>query len=145
MTTGKTIALTRRTFVLKVMSLLFNMLSWLVITFLPRSKRLLIVWLQSPSAETPLILGLTAWAQVQVESWTQLHGLFHYLCDLRSYSSLLYLLFQHCWSSWQCIGQADSPLSFCIWCSLCLDCSPPSIWRVCLIISFRSLFKCCLW
>ena len=52
MTTGKTIALTRRTFVGKVMSLLFNMLSRLVITFLPRSKRLLISWLQSPSAVT---------------------------------------------------------------------------------------------
>ena len=50
MTTGKTIALTRRTFVGKVMSLLFNTLSRLVITFLPRSKRLLISWLQSPSA-----------------------------------------------------------------------------------------------
>ena len=50
MTTGKTIALTRRTFVGKVMSLLFNMLTRLVITFLPRSKRLLISWLQSPSA-----------------------------------------------------------------------------------------------
>ena len=50
MTTGKTIALTRRTFVGKVMSLLFNMLSKLVITFLPRSKRLLMSWLQSPSA-----------------------------------------------------------------------------------------------
>ena len=50
MTTGKTTALTRRTFVGKVMSLLFNMLSRLVITFLPRSKRLLISWLQSPSA-----------------------------------------------------------------------------------------------
>ena len=50
MTTGKTIALTRRTFVDKVMSLLFNMLSTLVITFLPRSKCLLILWLQSPSA-----------------------------------------------------------------------------------------------
>ena len=50
MTTGKTMALTRRTFVGKVMSLLFNMLSRLVITFLPRSKRLLISWLQSPSA-----------------------------------------------------------------------------------------------
>ena len=50
MTTGKTIALTRRTFVGKVMSLLFNMLSRLVITFLPRSKHLLILWLQSPSA-----------------------------------------------------------------------------------------------
>ena len=50
MTTGKTIALTRQTFVGKVMSLLFNILSRLVITFLPRSKRLLISWLQSPSA-----------------------------------------------------------------------------------------------
>ena len=50
MTTGKTIALTRQTFVGKIMSLLFNMLSRLVITFLPRSRRLLISWLQSPSA-----------------------------------------------------------------------------------------------
>ena len=50
MTTGKTIALTRRTFVGKVTSLLFNILSRLVITFLSRSKRLLISWLQSPSA-----------------------------------------------------------------------------------------------
>ena len=50
MTTRKTIALTRQTFVGKVMSLLLNMLSRLVITFLPRSKRLLITWLQSPSA-----------------------------------------------------------------------------------------------
>ena len=50
MTTGKTIALTRWTFVGKVMSLLFNMLSRLVITFLPRSKHLLISWLQLPSA-----------------------------------------------------------------------------------------------
>ena len=58
MTTGKTIALTRRTFVGKVMSLLFNMLSRLIITFLPKSRRLLISWLQSPSAvilETPKI------------------------------------------------------------------------------------------
>ena len=52
MTTGKTIALTRQTFVGKVMSLLFNMISRLVMTFLPRSKRLLISWLQSPSAMT---------------------------------------------------------------------------------------------
>ena len=62
MTTRKTIALTRRTFVGKVMSLLFNMLSRLVITFLPRSKRLLISWLQSPSAvilEPPKIKSAT--------------------------------------------------------------------------------------
>ena len=62
MTTGKTIALTRQTFVDKVMSLLFNMLSRLVITFLPRSKRLLISWLLSPSAmilEPPKIKSAT--------------------------------------------------------------------------------------
>ena len=62
MTTGKTIALTRRTFVGKLMSLLLNMLSRLVITFLPRSKRLLISWLQSPSAvilEPPKIKAAT--------------------------------------------------------------------------------------
>ena len=50
MTTEKAIALTRRTFVSKVMSLLLNVLSRLVIAFLPRSKRLLVSWLQSPSA-----------------------------------------------------------------------------------------------
>ena len=62
MTTGKTIALTRRTFVGKVLSLLFNMLSRFVIAFLPRSKYLLISWLQSPSAvilEPPKIKSLT--------------------------------------------------------------------------------------
>ena len=52
MTTGKTIALTRQTLVSKVMSLLFNTLSRFVIAFLPRSKSLLILWLQSPSAVT---------------------------------------------------------------------------------------------
>ena len=62
-TTGKTIALTRWTFVDKVMSLLSNMLSSLVITFLPRSKHLLISWLQSPSAlilEPPKIQSLVS-------------------------------------------------------------------------------------
>ena len=62
MTTGKTIALTRQIFVGKVMSLLFNMLSRLVIAFLPRSKRLLISWLQSPSAvilDLPKIKSVT--------------------------------------------------------------------------------------
>ena len=62
MTAGKTIALTRQTFVGKVMSLLFNMPYRLVITFLPRSKRLLISWLQSPFAvtlEPPKIKYLT--------------------------------------------------------------------------------------
>ena len=62
MTTGKTTALTRRNFVGKVMSLLFNMLSRLIIAFLLRSKRLLISWLQSPSEvilEPPKIKSLT--------------------------------------------------------------------------------------
>ena len=62
MTTGKVIALTRQTFVDKVMSLLFNILSRLVITFLPRSKGLLISWLHSPSVvilEPPKINFLT--------------------------------------------------------------------------------------
>ena len=62
MTTGKTIALTRRTIFGKVMSLLFNMLSRLVIAFLPRSKHILISWLQSPSAvilETRKIKSVT--------------------------------------------------------------------------------------
>ena len=62
MITGKTIALTRRTFVGKVMYLLFNMLSRLVITFLPRSKHLLISWLQSPPAvilEPPKVKSAT--------------------------------------------------------------------------------------
>ena len=62
MSTGKTIALTRRTFVGKAMFLLFNMLSRLVIAFLPRSKCLLISWLQSPSAvilEPPKIKSAT--------------------------------------------------------------------------------------
>ena len=60
MTTGKTVALTRQTFVGKVMSLLYNILPRLVITFLPRSKHLLISWLQSPSAvilEPPKIVS----------------------------------------------------------------------------------------
>ena len=62
MTIGKTIALTKRTFVVKVMSLLLNMLSRLVITFLPMSKHLLISWRQSPSTailEPPKIKSLT--------------------------------------------------------------------------------------
>ena len=73
MTTGKTIALTRWAFVGKVMSLLLNMLSRLVITFLPRSKRLLISWLQSPSACTAILFPKTfghfsafcGWSHVQ--------------------------------------------------------------------------------
>ena len=68
MTTGKTIALTRRTFVDKVMSLLFNVLSRLVMTFFPGGKRLLISWLQSPSAvilEPPKIKSATVSPSIQ--------------------------------------------------------------------------------
>ena len=79
MTTGKTIALTRQTFVDKVMSLLFNMLSRLVITFLPRSKCLLISRLQSPSAmilEPKKIKSATVSAIYGVaQSWTRLKRL----------------------------------------------------------------------
>ena len=71
MTTGKTIALTRWTFVIKVMSLLFNMLSRLVIAFLPRSKCLLISWLQSPSA--------VIWEPKEIKSVTCFHCLPIYL------------------------------------------------------------------
>ena len=64
MTTGKTIALTKWTFVGKVMSLLFNMLFRLIIAFLPRGKRLLISWLQSPSAVILLLLLLSHFSRV---------------------------------------------------------------------------------
>ena len=73
MTTGKMMALTRWAFVGKVMSLLFNMLSRLVIAFLPRSKRLLISWLQSPSVvilEPKKIKSLT----VSIDSPSICHG-----------------------------------------------------------------------
>ena len=110
MTTGKTIALARQTFVAKVMSLLFNMLSRLAITFLPRSKYLLISWLQSPSAvilETPKIKYLTGSiispmychevmgpdAMILVfECWV-LSQLFHSPLSLSSRGSLLLLCF----------------------------------------------------
>ena len=76
MTTGKTIALTRWTFVGKVMSLLLNMLSSLVITFPPRSKHLLISWLQSPFAvilEPPKIKPVTA-SIVSLSIWHEVMG-----------------------------------------------------------------------
>ena len=72
MTTGKTIALTRRTFVGKVISLLFNMLSRLVITFLPRSKHLLISWLQSPSAVVLEPVGNTS-VRINCSSYTGMY------------------------------------------------------------------------
>ena len=74
MTTGKTKALTRWTFVGKVMSLLFNMLSRLVITFLPRSKHLLISWLKSPSAvilEPRKIKSATVSPLIYMKGWDQ--------------------------------------------------------------------------
>ena len=72
MTTGKTIALTRRTLVGKAMALLFNMLSRLVITFLPRSKHLLISWLQSPSA---VILEPPKWKSDTVSTVSHLFAM----------------------------------------------------------------------
>ena len=88
MTTGKTIALTRRTFVGKVMSLLFNMLSRLVIAFLPRSKSLLISCLQSPSA---VILEHT-----QKKSLSLL-PLFPYLFVMKWWDRMPWSSFSECW------------------------------------------------
>ena len=107
MTTGKTIALTRWTFVGKVMSLLFNMLSGLVIAFLPRSKHLLISWLQSPSAwilEPKKIKSLTVSPSIAMKWWGRmpwcslfeywvLSQLFHSPLSLSSRGSLVTLHF----------------------------------------------------
>ena len=112
-TTGKTIALTRLTFVAKVMSLLFNMLSRLVIAFLPRSKCLLISWLQSPSVvilEPPKIKSDTVSTASPIyfprsdgtgchdlrffECWV-LSQLFHSPLSLSSRGSLVVLTFCH--------------------------------------------------
>jgi len=84
MTTGKTIALTRQTFVGKVLSLLLNMLSRLVITFLPRSKRLLISWLQSPSAVILDYLCSFLDDQLTIFIWAKIWTLmtFYYSIDL---------------------------------------------------------------
>ena len=105
MTTGKTIVLTRQTFVIKLTSLLFNMLSRLVIAFLPRSKHLLILWLQSPSAVIlepkkslslfPLFLHLIAmkwwdrmpWSSV-FECWVCLFVFFPVSCLIQPSSHL---------------------------------------------------------
>ena len=97
MTIGKTIALTRWTFVDKVMSLLFNMLSRLVITFLPRSKHLLISWLQSPSAvilEPPKIVSHCLHCFPIYLPWSDGTGC-HYLIFLKVelYANFLTLLF----------------------------------------------------
>ena len=74
MTTGKTVALTRRTFVGKVMSLLLNMLSRLVITFLPRSKRLLISWLSTGIPSPPLALFIVIFAKAHLTSHSSVSG-----------------------------------------------------------------------
>ena len=103
MTTGKTIALTRRTFVGKVMSLLLNMLSRLVITFLPRSKCLLISWLQSPSAViwepkkiksdtvSTVSPSISSWLKAQ-HSENEDHGIrsHHFMRNRRGNSARLY-------------------------------------------------------
>ena len=107
MTTGKTIALTRQTFVRKVMSLFFNMLSRLMITFLPRSRCLLISWLQSPSAvilEPPKIKSVT-FSIVSPSIWsdgTRCHDLsfLSFVFFLEFFSDWLLILF---WSD-TCIG-----------------------------------------
>ena len=107
MTTGKTIALTKWTFVGKVMSLLFNILSKLVITLLPRSKHLLISWLQSPSAvilEPPKIKSATVSpsichevmgpdAMILVSECCTLSQLFHSPLSLSVRGSLVLLHF----------------------------------------------------
>ena len=91
MTSGKTIALTRQTFVDKVMSLLLNMLSRLVITFLSRSKHLLISWLQSPSAvileppkiksdRLPHLFPMKWWYQMPLSSFSECWVFFLFVC-----------------------------------------------------------------
>ena len=99
MTKRKTIALSRRTFVGKVMSLLFNRLSRLVIAFLPRSKCLLISWLQSPSA---VIFG------VQKNSFS-LFPSFPHLFAMKSWNQMPWSWFSECWVLIQLF---HSPLSF---------------------------------
>ena len=87
MTTRKTIALTRQTFVGKVMSLLFNMLSRLVIAFLLRSKCLLVSWMQSPSAvilEPPKIKSVTV-SIVSPSIFHEVMGLYAMICFLMEY------------------------------------------------------------
>ena len=102
MTTGKTIALTRRTFVGKVMSLLFNMLSRLVITFLPRSKHLLISWLQSPSAVILESLD-NQWLNVDLYFYSPFPTHVCILCVWFHSVQCLYFYFIPCWLCFQFI------------------------------------------
>ena len=102
MTTGKTIALTRWTLIDKVVSLLFNMLSRLVITFLPRSKCLLISWLQSPSA---VILEPRKKSQ-------PLFPLFPHVFAMKWWDQMPWSYFSECWALSQL---SHSPLSLSSW------------------------------
>ena len=102
MTTGKTIALTRQTFVGKVMSLLFNVLSRLVITFLPRSKRLSISWLQSPSAVILESLD-NQWLNVDLYFYSPFHTHVCILCVWFHSVQCLYFYFIPCWLCFQFI------------------------------------------
>ena len=88
MTTGKTVALTRRTFVGKVMSLPFNMLSRLIIAFLPRTKWLLISWLKSPSVQ---------WFWSPIKKCQSLFPLFPHLFAMRWWDQMSWSLFSECW------------------------------------------------
>ena len=97
MTTGKTIALTRWTFVGKVMSLLFNMLSRLVIAFLPRSKRLLISWLQSPPA-----------VSLEPKKIKSLFPLFPHLLAMKWWDRMPWSLFTEWRSSWKLVERRSS-------------------------------------
>ena len=136
MTTRKTIALTRRTFVGKIMSLLFNMLSRFIITFLPRSKCLLISWLQSPSSVIlkpppqnkvchcfhcfPINLPWSDGTSIPWSSFSEcwvLSQLFHSPLSLSSRGFLVHFLPQgwyhlHIWGYWYSPGNLDSNLYF---------------------------------
>ena len=138
MTTGKTIALTRQTFVGKVMSLLFNMLSRLVITFLPRSKRLLISWLQSPSAVIlepkkkksqplfplfPHLFAMNWWKRIPWSKFTEcwpciMHRLFLLMEFHDSYRFYLYIfiLFPLFSSDWMISNDLSSILQIFFFC-----------------------------
>ena len=134
MTTGKTIALTRQTFVNKVMSLLFNMLSRFDIAFLPRSKHFIISWLQSPSAvnlETKKIKSVTA-SIVSPSICHEVMGLdvmifvfwmlsfkptfslssFTFIKTLFRFSSLSAIRMVHIWGYWYFSWNLDSSLCF---------------------------------
>ena len=110
MTTGKTIALTRQTFVGKVMSLLFNMLSKLAVTFLPRSKRLLISWLQSPSAVIlePRKIKSDTVSTVSPSICHEVMYVHLFLC----------MLIGHCWSDSDEVGE-EKDLGLCSCRDLC--------------------------